>query len=386
MPVLHVLSFVFGAVLVFAVLGSALKTVVLPQEGFPRLPQAVFAFVHRLMVRRWQDESRTSAARSLYAPVALVSLPLVWMILIAFGFSCLFWGTGSLDWERGFETSASSLTTLGFSEPTSTFKIAIAFVEATIGLGLVALLISYLPTIYSAYNGRERGIIMLNPIAGAAPKVEDLISTLYRVGSLDGQDFWRRQADWIVDAEQTHTAFPILTYFPETKHNPSWVASIGVVLDAAALIVSASEAQPSRVLADEQKGPLMTLVYGTAAIDRIARAANVPLPPPVGVVEVTSRRGNDPPAISVRKTEYQATLDAVAPFLGLETRHEDEGWRRFAWIRSTYDQPLRALAGIARGTPAPWTTDRPAHVGRPRFLRKRQLSVDWSVQVRPTGG
>ncbi len=194
---------------------------------------------------------------------------------------------------------------------------------------------------------------MLNPIAGVPPKVPDLVATLHRTGSLDGQDFWRRQVDWIVDAEQTHTAFPILTYFPEADRNPSWVASIGVILDAAALIVSASEAQPSRVLADEERGPLMALVYGTAAIDRIARAASIPLPPAVGVVEITDRGTDEPPPISVTREEYHTVLAAVAPIIGFETRHEDEGWHRFAWIRSTYDQPLRALAGIARGAAGP---------------------------------
>ena len=53
--------------------------------------------------------------------------------------------------------------------PTGPGRIWIAFVEATIGLGLVALLISYLPTIYSAYNGREKGANRLRPIAGSPP-------------------------------------------------------------------------------------------------------------------------------------------------------------------------------------------------------------------------
>ncbi len=386
MPVLHILAFALGALVALAVLGSALKTVVLPQEGFPRLSKAVFALVHRVMVRGWEDETKTTALRSLYAPVALVSLPLVWMILIALAFSSLFWGMGSLDWQHAFENSASSLTTLGFSEPSSTAKIVVAFVEATLGLGLVALLISYLPTIYSAYNGRERGVITLNPIAGVPPTVRVCLETLHRTGALDGQDFWRRQADWLIDTEQTHTAFPILTYFPDAHPDVSWVASMGVVLDAAALVVSASEAQTGPILADETKGPLMALVYGTASIDRIARAANVPLPPALGVVEITTRSAQEPPPISVTRQEYLDALSGVAPIIGFTSGREDEGWRRFAWIRSTYDQPLRALAGIARGAPVPWTTDRPAHVGRPRFLRKRSLPVDWSVRVRPTGG
>ncbi len=47
MIVLHILSLFLGTVVVLAILGSALKTVVLPQEGFPRLAQAVFALVYR---------------------------------------------------------------------------------------------------------------------------------------------------------------------------------------------------------------------------------------------------------------------------------------------------------------------------------------------------
>ena len=54
-------------------------------------------------------------------------------------------------------------------------------------------------------------------------------------------------------------------------------------------------------------------------------------------------------------------------------------WRRFAWIRSAYDPALRALAGLTSAYPSPWTTDRPAEVGEPRFLRRRPLHVDWSM-------
>ena len=95
MTVLHILSLVLGTLIVLAILGSALKTVVLPQEGFPRLSQAVFALVYRLLVHRWRTMARASALRGLYAPVALVSLPLVWMLMMVVAFTFVFWGTGS---------------------------------------------------------------------------------------------------------------------------------------------------------------------------------------------------------------------------------------------------------------------------------------------------
>ena len=270
MIALHVLSVIFGAVLALAILGSALKTVVLPQEGFPRLAQAVFATVHRLLVHRSRSRERAIALRSLYAPVALVSLPLVWMLSMVVAFTFIFWGTGSMTWQRSFEISGSSLTTLGFAEPSGTARIWLAFIEATIGLGLVALLISYLPTIYGAYNGREKGIIRLRPISGAPPAVVTLLLNLQRVGALDNVEFWRNQSEWILDIEQTHTAFPILTYFPETHQDHSWVATIGTMLDAAALVLSSSETEADASFEDIEKGPMMVLVYGMPGFVRVA--------------------------------------------------------------------------------------------------------------------
>ena len=110
MIVLHVASLVLGVLVGLAVLGSALKTVVLPQEGNPRLAQFVFALVYRLLVHR-RNDAATRSLRGLYAPVALVSLPLAWMISMMLAFTCIYWGTADLSWSRAFEISASSLTT-----------------------------------------------------------------------------------------------------------------------------------------------------------------------------------------------------------------------------------------------------------------------------------
>ena len=378
MTVLRILSLLFGASLAFAILGSALKTVVLPQGGLPRLSQADFALVYRLLVHRWRSEARTKALRALYPPVSLVSLPLVWMLLMVVAFTFVFWGTGGLTWQKAFEISGSSLTTLGFSKPDGTGRIWLAFIEAVIGLGLVALLISYLPTIFSAYNGREKGIIRLRPIAGSPPSATELLWSLHRMGALDGSDFWRNEADWMLDLEQTHTAFPILTYFPETHMDHSWVATVGSLLDAAALVLSASETEAGEVFEEVEKGPLMILVYGLPGIVRIARAAHVPLPEPKRLPEVTEHFGEPAPPISIRRDEYLAAMTSLAPILVLNPGREEEGWRRFAWIRSAYDPALRALAGLTTAYPSPWTTDRQAEVGKPRFLSRRPLYVDWS--------
>ena len=388
MIALQFLSLVFGVALVLAVLGSALETVVLPQEGFSRLSQAVFATTYGLLVHR-RNSVQARSLRSLYAPVSLVSLPLVWMIVTVIAFTFVFWGTGNVAFQRAFEHSASSLTTLGFSEPSGTGKIVIAFVEATIGLGLVALLISFLPTIYTAYNGREKGINRLRPVAGAPPNATQLLQTLRRIGAFEGIDFWRSQADWLLDLEQTHTAFPFLTYFPETHTDHSWVATVGSLLDSAALVVATTDDEGDEVYQDAEKGPIMVVVYGLPLIVRIARAANVPLPPFQGLPDLSARAAASAPEIAVTRAEYDAALDALDTVLVVPPDRREEAWRRFSLLRSAYEPALRALAGLTAASPAPWTTDRPADVGRPRFLRRRPLHVDWSmlppVQV-PTVG
>jgi hypothetical protein len=380
MVALHALSFIFGAALALAILGSALKTVVLPQEGFPRLAQAVFAVVHRLLVHRSQTRERAIALRSLYAPVALVSLPLVWMLLMVVAFTFIYWGTGSLTWQRAFEISGSSLTTLGFAEPDTTTRIWLAFIEATIGLGLVALLISYLPTIYGAYNGREKGMVRLRPISGAPPTVVGFLQNLQRVGFLESVEFWRTQSDWVLDIEQTHTAFPILTYFPETHRDHSWVATVGTLLDSAALVLSASETQAGEPFEDLEKGPMMVLVYGMPGFVRVARAASIPIGEPVALAEIIGHFSEPAPPIAITRAEYDEAMAALTPIIGVPPDRAEDAWRRFAWIRSTYEPAVRSLAGLTFAYPAPWTTDRPAVVGRPRFLRRRVIRVDWTVQ------
>jgi hypothetical protein len=378
MNVTHVLSLILGVLVAFAVLGSALKTVVLPQEGNPRLAQFVFALVYRILVHRRRNDPATRQLRALYAPVALVSLPLVWMIGMMLAFICIYWGTYDLSWSRAFEISVSSLTTLGFAEPNGAGKIWIAFVEATIGLGLVALLISYLPTIYTAYNGREKGTNRLRPVAGSPPSGVEYLQSMQRLGGLDSPELWQSSADWMLDLEQTHTAFPILTYFPGSDSEQSWVATMGAVLDASALVVAVSEIDMGEQFADAQKGPLTVLVYGLPLIVHIARAVYIPLPPPTRLQDLLARVDEPPSAVSIGRDEYDAAMATLSGILVVEPGLEEEAWRRFTWIRSAYEPALRALAGVTLAFPAPWISDRPAAVGKPRFIRRRPLYVDWS--------
>ncbi len=383
--VVHVVAVVAGVVVVGGVLVSGLETVVLPRDGFTRIARATFAVADRLLVHRWRSEKRRDNLRALYGPVALVSLPLVWMISVLLGFTLVFWGIRSGTWQRSFEVSGSSLTTLGFAAPEGSVRTWVTFVEAIIGLGLVALLISYLPTIYAAHHERERGITTLRPFAGAPADPVAMLANLAQLHTLDSTDFWRTAAAWLMQLDQTHRAFPALCYFPESADGQSWVASVGSLLDTTALVLSTDDIGARMSRARGNQGPLLVLAHGTPAIARIGRAAGLPLDPPVDLLALVARTAEEPPDISVTRQEYLTALDRLGAVLVVADGDREAAWRRFAWIRSSYDRGLRGLAGLTAAVPAPWTTDRPARVGRPRLVTNRPIRTDWRVPAERSG-
>ena len=306
-----------------------------------------------------------------------MSLPVVWTILVTVGFSFIFWGAKTGSTGRSFEVSGSSLFTLGFAEPQGASRIWLTFLEAAIGLGLIALLISYLPTIYSSYSQREKGTRLLRPFAGTPPDPTQLLSSLHRSTLVAAPTLWRTASSWFIDVEQSHTSFPVLTYFALESPGQSWVATIGAVLDASAFLVSTSG------MSDDEtaEGPLLALAYGIPAIVGVARAAGLPLDPAHLLLDLIARESEAPPPISVQQEEYEAAIDRLESSGIVGHPDRQQGWHRYAWIRSGYDQALRGLAGLTLAVPAPGTTDRPATVGRPRLFGRRPLAVDWSPGV-----
>ena len=85
----------------------------------------------------------------------------------------------------------------------------------------------------------------------------------------------------MMELDQTHTAFPALSYFPESSPEQSWVASVGSLLDGAALLLSASDFSTEEHVSDEIKGPMMALAYGLPTLVTIGRSAGLPIERPV---------------------------------------------------------------------------------------------------------
>jgi len=159
------------------------------------------------------------------------------------------------------------------------------------------------------------------------------------------------------------------------------VASVGTVLDAAALYLSASAVGQGERPGQAVMGPMLALAYGVPSLTRIGMSAGLPVAPSVPLLGLLARATEEPPPVTIGRAEYLAALDRldsvlVIPGSGSEADRE-ACWRRYAWVRSGYDQVLRGLAGLTVAPPAEWTTDRPARVGRPRLILARPIEVDW---------
>ena len=159
--------FALGFALFVVTLTSAVKTFVLPRSATDGLTRAVFLVMRRafhLRLRSTTTYAQRDRIMAFYGPVTLLALLPTWLILVWIGYTGMFWAVGVPTWDQAFRVSGSSLLTLGFARWKRAAQTLLAFSEATVGLILIALLIAYLPTIYSGVLApRGRG----QPAGGA---------------------------------------------------------------------------------------------------------------------------------------------------------------------------------------------------------------------------
>jgi len=226
-----VVVFALGAAAVLGTLGSAVRTVVLPRGVPARLGSLVFVVVGRLFRLRlgrsatWQ---RRDAVMAGLAPTALLTLVVVWLTITQLGYTAMFWALGAHPPQEAFTHSVSSLTTLGFSQPGDLPSVVLAFTEAGIGLTLLAMLITYLPSLYAAFAKREAAVALLEVRADSPPFGAAMLERYARIGWLGGLTaIWDQWETWFVEVEESHTSFAALVYFRSPQPDHSWITAAG---------------------------------------------------------------------------------------------------------------------------------------------------------------
>jgi hypothetical protein len=344
--VVRIVVGVLGAIVVLRTLLSAIRTVVVPRAQKAWLTRFHFVMVlrvFRLFARPSQPFEERDRIMALYAPIALVLLPAVWLLLIITGFAGIYWAIHEETLGESFVLSGSSATTLGFLRPEHDWVTALSFLEAAIGLGVVALMISYLPTIYSAFARREALVGMLEVRAGSPASAGMLFARYETIGRLEWieEDLFGRWEQWFTEVEESHTSQPALCFFRSPHPERSWINAAGLVLDTAALRASAVD------IPRDARTDLM-IRTGFLALRRIADYFDMYYDP--------DPRPGDP--ISVTRPEFDAALvELEAAGLPLKA-DRDQAWIDFAGWRVNYDSVLLQLAQMVMAPPANWITDR----------------------------
>ena len=242
---IRTIVFLAGVVVALWTVMSALRTTVLPRSA----QVAISRFVYRAMRRVFllaAGPSRSFAARdrvlALYGPTSLLALPIVWLILIGNAYSLMFWALDTSSFMEATALSGSSLTTLGFIPAETNWERLLAFTEAGWGLILVALMITFLPSIYSAFVKRETQVALLEVRAGDPPSAVKMLSRYHSIGWMgNASETWLEWETWFVEIEESHMTFPVLAFFRSPQPQRSWVTAAGTVLDAAALYMACLE-------------------------------------------------------------------------------------------------------------------------------------------------
>lgn len=352
---------VAGAVLVVWTLSSAIKTVVVPRAVITILTRSHFVAIRKmfnLFAGPKREFDRRDRVMALFAPVSLVTLPGTWAIMVVAGFTSIFWGTGIHPLTDAFATSGSSLFTLGFVHPPGTARVALDFVEAGIGLGLVSLMISYLPTIYGAFSRREALVGMLEVRAGLPPSATALITRYSRIGWLDSidEDLFLRWESWFIEIEESHSSQPSLVFFRSPHPERSWITAAGCVLDTASIVNSTLDRKHNAACD-------IMIRSGFLALRRIADMFYIPYDP--------DPKPTDP--IMVSRSEFdQMCVELTAAGVPLKS-DLDQAWRDFSGWRVNYDRVLVELCALTIAPPAKWSSDRMDQLQLPklRFRHRR---------------
>src|SRR5438067_210209 len=141
---------------------------------------------------------------------------------------------------------------------------------------------------------------------------------------------WER---WVADVLETHMSYPILALFRSPHDDTSWVTSLGSVLDAATLILTA---------VDDGAHQWAKLLYGTGvhAVEDLFH-----------YLRLEEREA----VISME--EFRNVLESMQED-GYATRPLEEAYERFTALRARYAPRLDAMSTLLATPPGLWIGDR----------------------------
>src|SRR5258708_3582243 len=210
--------------------------------------------------RRIQNVARRESWLATFGPSAVIAMFLTWALAFMLGYALILDGLRTqvrpaLDgFSESFYFSATTIVPLSYGDfvPIGWGARVMILFESATGVGIAALVITLLFSLYASFQEREEMVVQLDALAGAPPSGTQLLETVFERGLRDELvktfEDWR---GWSAAVLESHLAYPILLYFRSSHDNEAWLNSFGAVMDAATLVMSAvdeDEEGPARLM------------------------------------------------------------------------------------------------------------------------------------------
>lgn len=344
MSVLRWFGFAVGILIVLWTGSSVIRTLIVPRGLQAALPRSVARYSGRLFLffaRHFDTYEERDKVLAFQAPSFLLFLLSSWIVLFVIGYGLLLWPF-VVSFPLALLESGSSVFTLGFAGTHAVAPTLIHFVAAATGLVVIALLVGYLPTLYSAFNRRETMVTMLQSRAGAPAWGPEILLRFHNVGLVDQLPAlyteWER---WAADVSESHTNYPVLIFFRSPHPLRSWILGLLAVMDSAALYLALA---PERAPMEAR----LCLRMGFLCLRDIATFLEIefdpdPLP--------------DEP-ISLTFEEFAAVIERAVEIGFPAERSAEQAWPHFRGWRVNYEAVAYTIANVVSAPPGPWSGPR----------------------------
>src|SRR5690349_16955241 len=238
--------------LITLVFVDSFETLILPRRvrhsfRLTRLYYFTVWFVWRRAAQMMPSVRWRTSFLSIFGPLSLLGLIVVWATVLIFGFALLHWSIGTVLTSSGAPDSSlgaylyfsgTTFFTLGYGDvvPTDPIGRTLGVIEAGIGFGFLAMVIGYLPVLYQAFSRREVTISLLDARAGTPPTAAEMLRRQSGPNGMEAlTELLQEWELWSADLMESHLSYPALAYFRSQHDNQSWIASLTAIPDVCSL-------------------------------------------------------------------------------------------------------------------------------------------------------
>jgi hypothetical protein len=373
------LGFVVGLWLLLLTGSSVIKTLLIPRNLGSAIGTAVarsVLAVYQFRTAKIEDVHRREKILASGAPTYLFALLVCWIACLYVAYALMLLPFSHHSPVFAMRLSGSSLFTLGFASPAGAAPYGIVFAAAISGLGVIALMIGYMPTLYAAYNRRETLVIMLEALSGKPPWGPELLARQQLIRNTSYLPrLYERWTEWAADISESHTTYRTLIYFRSRYPEQAWPLALLAVLDAAALHLSLNpESAPA------ETRPLLRVGYIT--MRSIART--------LGIAVNDDPHPDDP--LVLTKADFDEAVQHLAEAGWTFERAQDQAWMHFRGWRVNYEAAAHGIAAHLDLPAALWSGPRARRLGqrtgrpeRPAHREPRAPDVSESAPEQAAG-